>query len=195
MRKGRRYPPELLTPDEIRRLLRIQGGGQTPPRNRALIVVMWRSGLRVSEALGLEMRDLDRQRGTITVRHGKGDKTRVVGLDAEAWGYLDAWLAVRRAAGLRGPVVFVTRTGKRVLPSYVRGLVPRLAKKAGIERRVHPHALRRAFAYELAESGVAVPVISAALGHESVATTAKYLNAIRPGSVLRAIQERPTWDR
>lgn len=192
--KGRRFPPELLPPDEIRRLLRVQGGGISPPRNRALIVVMWRSGLRVSEALALDQKDLDRERGTITVLHGKGDKFRVVGLDAESWGYVDAWEQVRRSLGHPDGLLFLTRGGRPVLPSYVRGLVPRLAKRAGIRRRVHPHALRRAFAYELAERGVPVPVISQALGHSSVATTAKYLTAIRPGSLLRAITERPSWD-
>jgi integrase/recombinase XerD len=148
----------------------------------------------VSEALALQQKDMDRARGTIIVLHGKGDRTRVVGLDAEAWGYIDAWEQVRRGLGYRAGLLFMTRSGRPVLPSYMRGLVPRLARRAGIERRVHPHALRRAFAFELAERGVPIPVISQALGHSSVATTAKYLTAIRPESVLQAIAERPSWD-
>ncbi len=192
--KGDKFPPELLTPDEVRRLLRVQGKGVTPFRNRALIVVLWRSGLRVSEALALRQTDMDRERATVTVLHGKGDKFRVVGLDTQSWGYIDAWEHVRARLGHPPGLLFVTRSGGPVLPSYMRGLVPRLARQAGIERRVHPHALRRAFAYELAETGVPVPVISQALGHSSVATTAIYLTQIRNGAVLDAIAARPSWD-
>ena len=105
-------------------------------RNQALIVVLYRAGLRISEALALLPKDLDANGGMIRVLHGKGDKARVVGLDAGAWAILQLWLDRRAAAGIssRAPV-FCTLKGKPLKSAYVRKLLPRLARKAGIDKR------------------------------------------------------------
>ena len=129
----------------------------TGVRNRALIVVLYRAGLRISEALAIYPKDLDAQAGAIRVLHGKGDHDRVVGLDAGAWAILQNWLDRRAAAGINGHApLFCTLKGKRMTSAYVRTLLPRLARKAGIDKRVHAHGLRHTFAFELAGEGTPI---------------------------------------
>ena len=101
------------------------------------------------EALALEPRDLDLTAGTLRIRHGKGDKPRTVGVDEQTAALLAHWLDRRRklSPAARTPI-FCTLAGGRLDPSYVRHLLPRLARKAGIQRRVHAHGLRHTYAAE-----------------------------------------------
>ncbi len=190
--KGRKLPPEPLSADEVRALIQAcSKRAATGVRNRALIVTLYRAGLRISEALALLPKDLDAQAGTIRVLHGKGDHDRVVGLDAGAWAILQLWLDRRAALGINGHArVFSTLKGKPVKSAYVRTLLPRLARKAGIDRRVHAHGLRHTHAYELATEGVAIHVIQCQLGHASVATTDRYIKHLRPAAVVEAMKAR-----
>jgi site-specific recombinase XerD len=190
--KGRRFPPEILTADEVHRLIRAASNrAPTGIRNRALIVVMYRAGLRVSEALGLRPKDVDRSLGSIRVLQGKGGRARTVGLDPEAFAVLERWLDQRAEKGLNGRHrIFCTLTGKPLETAYVRGLLPRLAKRAGIEKRVHPHALRHSHAAELARERLPVNLIQAQLGHSSLATTSRYLAHIAPEELVEAMQRR-----
>ena len=100
--KGRKFPVEVLTTDEIQLLLsKCSRRAHTGVRNRALIVCLYRSGLRIAEALALRPKDIDRARGALRVLHGKGNKSRVAGIDASALGYLDHWLKNGRPWGLQ----------------------------------------------------------------------------------------------
>jgi integrase/recombinase XerD len=190
--KGRKLPPEPLSTDEVRSLIRAcSTRATTGIRNRALIAVLYRAGLRISEALTLLPKDLDAQASTIRVLHGKGDHDRVVGLDAGAWAILQNWLDRRAAAGINGHArVFCTLKGRPVKTAYVRGLLPRLARKAGIDKRVHAHGLRHTHAYELAGEGTPLHVIQAQLGHASVATTDRYIRHLNPSAVVEAMKAR-----
>jgi hypothetical protein len=87
--KGRRYPPDPPTVEEIIAVMRSAGTGSDGIRLRALIVVLWRAGLRISEALALAETDMDARRGAVLIRRGKGDKRREVGMDAWAWEQLE----------------------------------------------------------------------------------------------------------
>jgi len=190
--KGRRLPPEPLTPDEVKSLIRAcSKRAITGIRNQALIVLLYRAGLRISEALALLPKDLDANGGLIRVLHGKGDKARVVGLDAGAWAMLQLWLNRRSAAGIdnRAPV-FCTLKGESLKTAYIRALLPRLARKAGINKRVHAHGLRHTHAFELASEGTPLHVIQAQLGHASVATTDRYIRHLNPSAVVEAIRSR-----
>lgn len=190
--KGRRFPAELLSPEEVRALLRAcSSRAPTGIRNRALIAVLYRGGLRISEALALRPKDVDQVAGTVAVLHGKGDQRRTVGMDPAAFGLIERWLDKRRALGLsaRRPI-FCTLRGEPIDSSYVRRLLPRLAARAGIEKRVHPHGLRHAHAAELAAEGVPVNVIQQQLGHGSLATTDRYLRHIAPRERVEAMQRR-----
>jgi site-specific recombinase XerC len=96
--KGLRYPPDPPTVEEIIAVMRTAGNSPQGVRLRGVIVVLWRAGLRISEALSLNETDLDSERGALLVRHGKGDKRRAVGMDRWAWSRLTPWLELR--AGL-----------------------------------------------------------------------------------------------
>jgi len=105
--KGEQYPADPPTVEEIVAVMRTVGDCDDGHRLRALIVLLWRAGLRISEALALRESDLDRSRGAVLVRRGKGGKRREVGMDRWAWDQLDPWIAIRRppdrGAALRHP--------------------------------------------------------------------------------------------
>ena len=186
----KKYPPEPLARDEVRRLMDACGSTSSIGlRNRALIAVVWRAGLRIAEALALELRDIED--GILRVRRGKGSKCRVVALDSEAVTVLQAWLDRKAQLGITGPV-FSTLKGTTVLTSYVRNLLPRLARKAGIAKRCHAHGLRHSFAASLADERVDVRVIQRALGHSSLQTTQNYIDHLRPRMVIDTLLSR-TW--
>jgi site-specific recombinase XerD len=190
--KGRTFPPEVLTADEVKALIRASSNrAPTGIRNRALIVVMYRAGLRLSEALALRPKDIDSDAGAVTVLHGKGDKRRVVGLDPGSMAILLRWVDKRHQYGLTGrSPLFCTLQGRPLHPSYVRTLLHRLGDKAGIEKRVHPHALRHSMAFDLMWEGVPVPLIQAQLGHTSLATTQRYLDHLAPRELVEVMQRR-----
>ena len=187
MKLGQKYPVEPLTRPEVEALLAACSKGATGTRNRALVGLLWRSGLRVSEALALKPSDV--QERSVRVLHGKGDKSRTVGLDATAKALLDLWIAERKALGLKGPL-FCTLKGQPVKTAYVRALFKRLAADAGIEKRVHPHGLRHTHAFELINEGISLNVISAQLGHSTPLTTHRYVNHLNPKVVIDLISAR-----
>lgn len=187
-----RRPAEVLPPEDVRALIKAcSTRAPTGLRNRALIAVLWRCGLRVGEALALEPRDVDLDAGTLHVRHGKGDRARTVGLDAGTAALVGRWLDRRAGLGHNGRRrLFCTLDGRPLAQSYVRHLLRRLAAKAGVERRVHPHALRHTYAAELARDGTPMNVLRDALGHSSLATTDRYLRDVAPVHVIDTMRRR-----
>jgi integrase/recombinase XerD len=192
MQKGTKYPPELLTAEEARDIIRsCSRRAPTGIRNAALFTLMYRGGLRIGEALALRPKDVDAKAGTLTVLHGKGDKRRVVGLDDGAFAVLQRWLDRRQALGLNGrQPIFCTLRGEALDDSYVRHALRRAAARAGIEKRVHPHGLRHTHAAELMAEGVPANVIQDQLGHSSLATTDTYLRHIAPAERIQRLRER-----
>lgn len=195
--KGRTFPPEPLSEREVKALmLAASPRSASGLRARALIVVMWRSGARIKEVLDLYPRDVDLERGIVNLRFGKGAKQRMVGIDPAGVAVLQVWMARRRKLGLTGRhPLFATYSrgqsfGERVKCSYVRQLLQRLAKRAGVEKRVHPHGLRHTHAFELAQEGVPMHVIQKQLGHSNLATTARYIDHLCPSEVIEAIRGR-----
>jgi integrase/recombinase XerD len=200
---GKRYPAETLTRKEVHALIAAcSNRAPTGVRNRALIVLLYRGGLRISEAIGhsqkryppLYPKDIDRAAGTVTVLHGKGDKRRTIGLDPEAFAVVERWLEKRQKLGIsaRAPL-FCTLDGGRLDSSYVRRLLPRLAARAGIDKRVHAHGLRHSMAAEMAQENVPINLIQDALGHSSLATTDRYLRHVHPQQLIAAMRAR-TWE-
>jgi site-specific recombinase XerD len=188
--KMAKYPAEPLNSTEVGALLKACSPRcPTGIRNRALIVTLWRAGLRIAEALALEPRDLDC--GVLRVRKGKGQKARTVALDPEAWAVVQAWTERKARLGISGPV-FSTLKGGPMLSSYTRNLFRRLGKKAGLAKRVHAHGLRHSFAAGLADEKVDLRIIQQALGHGSLATTQRYTDHLRPTAVIDALKAR-TW--
>jgi site-specific recombinase XerD len=152
---------------------------------------MYRAGLRVAEALALYPKDVDAAAGTVRVLHGKGDRARTVALDPEAFALLERWIDKRAALGLNGrSTLYCTLDGRPLKTAYIRALLPRLARRAGIEKRGHAQGLRHSFAAGLALEGVPMPIIQAALGHSSLATTSRYLAHIAPEQVIATLRAR-----
>jgi integrase len=128
--KGLRYPPDPPTVEEIIAVMRAAGDEPDGVRLRGLIVVLWRAGLRVSEALALAESDLDRVRGAIQVRHGKGGRRREVGMDRWAWEALDPWLKLRTGLPI-GALFCVLRGPTRGRPCSAAGVRIQLRNAAG----------------------------------------------------------------
>jgi integrase len=199
-----KYPPEPLIPDEVNAIIR--ACGHTYPtgiRNAALFTVLYHGGLRISEALALQPKDVDLRACTVTVLHGKGDSYRIVGLNPGTVAVIERWMAKRKALSLTGRhPLFCTistgpatgygtrprRPGARLSDRYVRQALNRAAAKAGIEKRVHPHGLRHSHAAELIMKGVPVTEIRDQLGHANISTTDAYLRRIAPADRLARLR-------
>ncbi len=182
-RKGTKFQYEHYTRSEIESLLRVaEGSSPSATRNRAIIVLLWQSGLRMNEALDLQPIDVDISESKIPkifVRHGKGDKPRHVSAGEELVTPLRAWNAVRAELEIppKSPL-FCTLSGKKLSDRYFRAVLVRLAKRAGWEKRAHPHGFRHTFAVSLAKNNVPLPIIQRQLGHSSIVTTQRYLQSL-----------------
>jgi site-specific recombinase XerD len=191
--KGRRYPADPPTMEEIIAVMRGAGYTQHGLRARALIVLLWRAGLRVSEALALAECDLDRSSGGVLVRRGKGGKRRQVGMDRWGWQQIEPWLNHRVALpfGALLCVIDGPTAGRPWSPSAVRVTLRQLAAGAGVRRRFAPHQLRHAHAVEMAREGVPLNVIQRQLGHANLGITSIYLQGIDHSEIINTVYARP----
>ena len=189
--KGQRYPADPPTVDEIVAVMREASEDRHGRRLRALIVVLWRAGLRIQEALALTETDLDERRGSVLIRHGKNDKRREVG-----------WTCGRgqrsRRRSLTGPIC---RSGRcsalsTDLPAGAHGQPAGLGSSCGGShampgvRRFAPHQLRHAHAVELLHEGIPLPLIQRQLGHSYLSTTGTYLQGIDSEEIISAVHGR-----
>lgn len=157
--------------------------------------MLWRAGLRVSEALALRAGDVELELGELRVLHGKGDRARTVGLDPLAAAIVARWSARRlEYPRPKAGALFCTITrggaGGPVSSSYVRQALARAARRAGVEKAVRPHGLRHTHAAELAREGVPMHLIRRQLGHARLDTTARYVDHLAPREVIDAMRAR-----
>ena len=178
---GRRLP-KSLTIDEVLALLEGAGGdspadGPLTLRNRALLELLYSTGSRISEAVGLDVDDIDTQARSALL-HGKGGKQRLVPVGRPAVQALDAYLVrgrpelARRGRGT--PAIFLNARGGRLSRQSAWQVLQDAAARAGITSGVSPHMLRHSFATHLLEGGADVRVVQELLGHASVTTTQIY---------------------
>lgn len=194
--KGKRFPATPPTNAEMLRMLALCGHGKVGRRNHALLVCLWRAGLRVSEALALKPYHVNYDDHTVTVECGKGSKFRVVGIDPWGAEEIKAWLPVREKLGVSSQApLFCTvcdpDPGNRLNSAYVRELLRESAVRAEVPHRVAPHQLRHALAVSLAREKVPMNLIQRQLGHSNLGTTATYLQGIAPFEVVDAMTARP----
>jgi integrase len=190
--KGQRYPADPPTVEEIVAVMRAAGDGRQGCRLRGLIVVLWRAGLRIHEALALNESDLDHRRGALLVRRGKGGRRREVGMDEWAWEHLQRWIDVRLELPV-GPLFCVINgptRGRPWSPAAARAELRRTAATAGVRRRFAPHQLRHAHAVEMAHEGVPLIVIQRQLGHSNLGITSIYLQGIDNAEIIDAVHAR-----
>jgi integrase/recombinase XerD len=171
-------PRRVLTMAEARRLM------DAPPpstvqgrRDRALLELLYGSGLRRGECLRLDVTDLDLGQALVLVRCGKGSKDRVVPLTARAVSALDRYLRVARpelVKDAREPALFLSKYGLRMSRTCLWTLLGKHAKAAGIDAPVFPHVLRHSCATHLLKAGASIRHVQELLGHESLQATALY---------------------
>jgi site-specific recombinase XerD len=185
---GKKYPAEPLTPGEVTAMIgQCSRRAPTGIRNRALLTLLYRSGLRVSEVLALRPADVNPDARSIRLLDTKSQKAQTRGYHAGADDALSRWLDTRKSLGVRNGRLFCTLDGGELSDDYVRGLMRRLAARAGIAKRVHPHGLRHTFAVELEQAGTPVTVISKLLGHSSIAVTSRYLDHLTNSQAVAAL--------
>ncbi|MBK7975006.1 MAG: site-specific tyrosine recombinase XerD [Deltaproteobacteria bacterium] len=183
--------PSVLSVEEIERLVTSPAGDSPKDlRDRAMLELLYASGLRVSEIVGLGTLDVDLGSGLVTVL-GKGSKQRVVPLGEEAHARVSSYLAHGRRLldrTRRSPMLFLnTRGGKLTRQGFWKILRAR-ARQAGLARRVTPHTLRHSFATHLLEGGADIRTVQVLLGHADVSTTQIYTHVSRDS--LRRVYER-----
>ncbi len=173
--KKERRLPTVLSREEVRRLI----GAARTPKERALIMVLYSSGLRVSEVVRLRRRDLDVDRGIIHVRAGKGRKDRYTLLSDRAAEVVDIHQRFQDQVEGEGWLFPGGREGRHLNTRTVQKVVSRAARRAEIRKRVTPHTLRHSFATHLLESGTDIRFIQELLGHASTRTTQIYTHVSR----------------
>jgi len=170
--KAPRKLPQVLDVDEMGRLVEIPTDGAEAKRDRAILELLYSSGLRISELTGLKWRDLDLADASVRVI-GKGRKTRIVPVGAKALEALRVLRDLEQITSEDEPV-FRGRNGAAIGAATVRTRMKAWAKAQGIERRVYPHLLRHSFASHLLESSGDLRAVQELLGHADIATTQIY---------------------
>jgi integrase/recombinase XerD len=183
--------PEILSPNEVERLLEQPDRG-TPLgiRDRAMIEVLYATGARVSELVGLSTDQVNLEAGYALI-YGKGSKERIVPLGSEAIQWITRYLQGARKDLLRAgenPVLFVGRTGKGMSRQQFWKRIRAYGQRAGIRKRMTPHLLRHSFASHLLERGADLRSVQMMLGHVDISTTQIYTHVT--GERLKKVHQK-----
>lgn len=185
------YLPETLNAPEVERLL--ESVRETDPlglRDRAMLELLYASGLRVSELCGVRLEGLDLEEGMIRVT-GKGNKTRLIPVGGKACAAIKRYLEMERPTlvGPRtGAEIFLSVRGKKLTPQRIWQLLKQYAARAGLESNVYPHLLRHSFATHLLGGGADLRIIQEMLGHADISTTQIYTHVDR--THLKAVHKK-----
>lgn len=172
-----KHLPEVLTVQEIDGMIaHIDMSKPEGHRNRAIIEMLYGSGLRVSELTELRLSNLYRHEGYMRII-GKGNKQRLVPISPEADKQLGYWLEDRNKLDIKPEatdIVFLNHYGRQLTRAMIFTIVKRLAQEADIRKNISPHTLRHSFATHLLQNGADLRIIQQLLGHESIVTTEIY---------------------
>jgi integrase/recombinase XerC len=171
-RKERKIPTHLEE-SEVAALIEVPGDTDSAVRARAILELLYATGIRCSEMVGLDLGDVDFGARTIRVL-GKGSKERIVPFGQPALAALSAYLPARSNARPRSQALFVNARGGRLTDRWVRHIVTHRVKQVAMARRLSPHSLRHSFATHLLERGADLRSIQELLGHVSLSTTQRY---------------------
>ncbi len=190
--KSRQRTVEFLTVDEVTRLRQAASGDRLfDLRDRAILELLFSTGLRVSELTALDTDQINAERGEFMVR-GKGDKPRVVFVSPEAAEHVRRYLAKRPAAKplfmRSGQGAEADVSDRRLTPRSVQRIIKKYAAKAGIVKDVTPHTLRHSFATDLLQNGADIRSVQQLLGHASITTTQVYTHVT--DQKLREVHQR-----
>jgi tyrosine recombinase XerC len=169
--------PNFLYPEELKSLLEAPNlKSSQGMRDRALLEVVYGTGLRVTEVIRMNLNDIDFDEGEIKVL-GKGSKERIVLFGSHARNALHKYIKEGRPgliSGKKAPSLFINRRGGRLTPRSVERMIASYAKKAGLNKKVTPHTLRHSFATHLLSGGADLRMVQELLGHVSLSTTQVY---------------------
>lgn len=175
--KKEHHLPDVLTLDEIDAMIaQLDMSKPESHRNRAIIEMLYGSGLRVSELVNLRLSDLYRQEGFMRIT-GKGSKQRLVPISPVADQWLDYWLEDRSRLDIKAQysdIVFLNRYGRQLTRAMIFTIIKTLARQADIHKNISPHTLRHSFATHLLQNGADLRIIQQLLGHEDITTTEIY---------------------
>jgi integrase/recombinase XerD len=186
-----KYLPETLNGSAIGRLLESVGGADPLGlRDRAMLELLYASGLRISELCNVRLEGLDLAEGMIRVT-GKGNKTRLVPVGSKARGAIGRYLELERpklVSKRSGAEIFLSVRGRKLTPQRVWQLIKRYAARAGLEANVYPHLLRHSFATHLLAGGADLRIIQEMLGHADISTTQIYTHV--DSSRLKSVHKK-----
>jgi integrase/recombinase XerC len=172
--KGAKRLPENLDADRMARLLEIPGEGPLVDRDRAILELLYSSGLRLAELTDLDLGDVDVEDATVRVT-GKGNKDRIVPVGSRAMKALSRWQVSRTVmADADESALFVSNRGTRLSRRSVQARVDHWARRQGIDAKVYPHLFRHSFATHLLESSHDLRGVQELLGHANISTTQVY---------------------
>ena len=189
--KKEHHLPDVLTLDEIDSMIaQLDMSKPESHRNRAIIEMLYGSGLRVSELVNLRLSDIYRQEGFMRII-GKGSKQRLVPISPVADQWLQYWLEDRSKLDIKpeySDIVFLNRYGRQLTRAMIFTIIKTLAKQADIHKNISPHTLRHSFATHLLQNGADLRIIQQLLGHEDITTTEIYTH-IEIQDLREAIQK------
>ncbi len=169
--------PDVLTLDEIDSMIaQLDMSKPESHRNRAIIEMLYGSGLRVSELVNLKISDIYRQEGFMRIT-GKGNKQRLVPISPVADEWLSYWFQDRNQLDIKpefSDIVFLNRYGRQLTRAMIFTIIKTLVRQANIHKTISPHTLRHSFATHLLQNGADLRVIQQLLGHEDITTTEIY---------------------
>ncbi len=166
--------PKFLSVDDTFLLVeKPEGHGLLSARDRAILELLYSSGLRVSELSRLDVEDINTKEGLLKVK-GKGKKERIVPVGSKALDAIKSYSVEKIPLRKKDKALFLNRTGSRLTDRGIRRIVVKYARMVGISGRIGPHALRHTFASHLLQGGADLRVIQELLGHSSLSTTQKY---------------------
>lgn len=191
--KNEKKLPQVLTIDEIEKLINsIDNKTLKGKRDKAIIELLYSSGLRVSEIINLKTRDLDLENNYLKC-FGKGSKERIVPFGELAKTYIIDYLKEREKLKIESDLLFVNKKGEKLLRQQINNLLRIYSKKAKLKKKVHPHMLRHSFATHLLERGADLRSVQELLGHVDISTTQIYTHLTK--DYLREIylSTHPLW--
>jgi integrase/recombinase XerC len=167
--------PKTLDVDQTAQFVSVEGDSVLALRDRALLELIYSSGLRLAEVVGLNLTDVDLKEGMVTVL-GKGNKTRILPIGSHAIASLQSWLSQRKnlLKDSAEQAIFISQKGTRITHRAVQLRMQQLSVRQGMDTPVHPHMLRHSFASHMLESSGDLRLVQEMLGHANISTTQIY---------------------